>query len=388
MFHYFDFFVIFIFIAAQARVHNLLVRTAERRLKGTSVLAARAGAILFDAAIAIGLACSYSWIASELLLPSGAAALMGGVSLAYLILITFILAAHTVFLGTQKLFTAPADTGRRRALRTAGRIAMAVPAAAFGYGFFIERHRFRVQEVDVPSAGLPQDLDGLRILHLSDVHLGPFLSEQEFARVIDAANELRPNVAIVTGDLISSRGDPLDACIRQIARLRSDAGTFGCLGNHERYARAEDYATDAGARAGIRFLRSQAAPLAFGSALLNIAGIDYERWNSRHEYLHGASRLLAADAWNVLLSHNPDVLPSAAREGYNLVLAGHTHGGQVTVEILDQSYNPARFFTRYIHGLYRSGTAAEYVTRGIGTIGIPVRIGAPPEISLLRLRRT
>ena len=92
-------------------------------------------------------------------------------------------------------------------------------------------------------------------------------------------------------------------------------------------------------------------------------------------------------ALNVLLSHNPDVFPVAARQGYNLMLAGHTHGGQVTVEILDQSVNPARFFTPYVYGLYRSGAAAAYVTRGIGTIGVPVRFGAPPEISLLRLRK-
>src|ERR1017187_4567140 len=95
----------------------------------------------------------------------------------------------------------------------------------------------------------------------------------------------------------------------------------------------------------------------------------------------------SASATNVLLQHNPDVFPAAARQGYNLLLAGHTHGGQVTVEILDQSINPARFFTPYVYGLYRKRNPAAYVTRGIGTIGIPARIGAPPEISLLRLRK-
>ena len=92
-------------------------------------------------------------------------------------------------------------------------------------------------------------------------------------------------------------------------------------------------------------------------------------------------------AVNVLLSHNPDVFPVAARQGYDLVLAGHTHGGQVTVEILDPFINPARFFTPYVYGLFRWGNSAAYVTRGIGTIGIPTRIGAPPEISVLRLRK-
>ena len=97
--------------------------------------------------------------------------------------------------------------------------------------------------------------------------------------------------------------------------------------------------------------------------------------------------MIEPGALNVLLSHNPDVFPVAAQQGYNLVLAGHTHGGQVNIEILDAGINPARFFTPYVYGLYRQGNAASYVTRGIGTIGIPARIGAPPEISLLRLRK-
>ena len=143
----------------------------------------------------------------------------------------------------------------------------------------------------------------------------------------------------------------------------------------------------AAARVGIPFLRGRAQSLRFGAAVLNLAGVDYQRKSDTAGYLRGAERLVKPGARNVLLSHNPDVFPVAARQGYNLMLAGHTHGGQVTVEILDQSINPARFFTPYVYGLYRSETAAAYVTRGIGTIGLPTRIGAPPEISVLRLRK-
>ena len=174
---------------------------------------------------------------------------------------------------------------------------------------------------------------------------------------------------------------------RCTARLKADAGIFGCMGNHERYAEASDYAELAGARAGIHFLRGRAEPLRFGTSVLNLAGVDYQSRGRRHRYLRGAERLILPSATNILLSHNPDVFPVAANQGYNLLLAGHTHGGQVTVEILDQSINPARFFTRFVYGLYRSGGAAAYVTRGIGTIGMPVRFGAPPEIVLLRLRK-
>jgi predicted MPP superfamily phosphohydrolase len=144
----------------------------------------------------------------------------------------------------------------------------------------------------------------------------------------------------------------------------------------------------AAGRAGIDFLRGAARPLRFGQALLNLTGVDYQALAHRPHYLRGAEHLVAPGAVNVLLSHNPDVFPAAVRQGYNLVIAGHTHGGQVTVEILDQSINAARFFTPYVYGLYRQGNAAAYVTRGIGTIGIPARIGAPPEITLLRLQKS
>jgi predicted MPP superfamily phosphohydrolase len=191
---------------------------------------------------------------------------------------------------------------------------------------------------------------------------------------------------VVTGDLISSYGDPLDSCIAQLGRLRADAGVFGCMGNHERYASALEHTEVGAARVGIPFLRGRAQALRFGAATLNLAGVDYQS-KSEQPYLDGAERLIAPGAVNVLLCHNPDVFPVAARQGYNLLLAGHTHGGQVTVEILDNGINPARFVTPYVYGVYRSGAAAAYVTRGIGTIGLPARIGAPPEIALLRLRK-
>jgi predicted MPP superfamily phosphohydrolase len=264
---------------------------------------------------------------------------------------------------------------------------MAAPFAVIGYGALVQRTNFRVREIDASFAGLPDDLDGLRILQISDIHLSPFLSEAELARVVDAGLEVRPDLAVITGDLISSQGDPLEACVRQLARVKADAGVFACMGNHERYSHVEEAAEQLGARAGIRFLRQQNETLRFGSAALNLAGVDYQSLAGKKAYLQGAERLLTPGAFNILLSHNPDVFPVAARQGYNLLLAGHTHGGQVTVEILERGINPARFFTPYVYGLYRIETAAAYVTRGIGTIGIPARIGAPPEISVVRLRK-
>ena len=379
--------VTFVFVAVQWRIAAILLRGAARLFSGWALTAARGTVFLFDALLLAGYSFSFSELVPHLGIPGHIALIMGAGILAYLIAATAVLAVYLAFKAIAKRLGAEFNPGRRRALNAAGNVLMAAPFVVMGYGAMVERLDFQVRELDVPLPGLPLDLDGLRILQLSDIHLSAFLHESDLARVIDMALDLHPHVAVVTGDLISSRADPLDACIRQLARVKSDAGTFGCMGNHERYAGVERYTAEAGARAGIRFLRGEAQTLRFGNSVLNLAGVDYQSMADRRNYLRGAERLIVPGAVNVLLSHNPDVFPVAARQGYNLLLAGHTHGGQVTVEILDQSINPARFFTPYVYGLFRAGRSAAYVTRGIGTIGIPARIGAPPEICVLRLRK-
>jgi predicted MPP superfamily phosphohydrolase len=277
---------------------------------------------------------------------------------------------------------------RRAMLRAAGTAAVAAPFVATGFGALVERTNFQVREIDFPIRGLHPDMDGFRIAQVSDLHVSPYLSVREAGRAIDIANELKPHLAVVTGDLISAYGDPLDGAIGQIARLRADTGVLGCLGNHEIYAECEDYATEESARRGVKFLRSESQVIRWGKASLNVAGVDYQTFLWKNgRYLQGAENLVASGMPNLLLSHNPDVFPVAIEKGFEAMLGGHTHGGQVTMEILKQDLNFARFYTRYILGLYRLNNASCYVTAGVGTIGMPVRIGVPPEITLLRLRR-
>jgi predicted MPP superfamily phosphohydrolase len=276
---------------------------------------------------------------------------------------------------------------RRGLLKAAGTLAVVSPAMGMAYGILVGRTDFGLREVTLAIPGLHPDLEGLRILHLSDIHRGEFLSARDLERVVDMTKGLRPHLAIMTGDLISKPGDPMEECVRQLARVKSDAGMFGCLGNHEMYARAEAAVKTEAARRGIPFLRLENAQLRFGAGLLNIGGVDYQRSSAKKDYLKGAEKLLVPGALNLMLSHNPDVFPKAAQQGWDLTLAGHTHGGQVTLEIVEQNVNLARFFTPYVAGEYHLGNASCYVTRGIGTVGIPARLGVPPEITLLRLRK-
>jgi uncharacterized protein len=385
--HSVDFLVLIAFFLIQARITALLLRRAARRWLGARLAMARAAIVIFDLLLLVGYLLSFSELLAWLRVPSAAGAYLAAFALAYLLIATVAVivraAVNTVF----RRYPATAEPGRRELLRAAANTAIAAPVAVLGYGTFVERFDLHVRELDLPLAGLSPDLDGVRILQISDIHRGAFLSDRELGKVIDASLGLHPHVAVITGDLISTWGDPLDSCIRQLARVRADAGVFGCMGNHERYADASDYAERAAARVGIRFLRGAPQPLRFGAATLNFAGVDYQSKADKPRYLQGAERLIQPGACNILLSHNPDVFPVAARQGYNLLLAGHTHGGQVQIEILDASLNPARFFTPYVYGAYRIGASAAHVTRGVGSIGLPTRVGAPPEISVLLLRK-
>ncbi len=381
-----DLLAIFIVILAQWLMSRQFLAAARRRLSPRAAIAVRWAVWATYAVLAVTFALGFSFLVSRYHLPASASQVAGAVSQILLFGSTAGYLAYRAVAFFGRRVGGPAfDPARRRVLNVTGGALLAAPFAVVGYGALIERLDFHVREVEIPVPNLPDGLDGLRLLHLSDIHLSAFLSEKDLARVIDSANELHPHLALVTGDLITAAGDPLETCLRQIARLRADAGILGCMGNHEFYAMAEDFTEREGARLGIPFLRGRALPVRFGGAVLNVAGVDYQR--SGRNYLRAAERLVLPGAYNMLLSHNPDVFPVAVDKGYDLTLAGHTHGGQVTVEILHQSINAARFFTPYVYGLYRSGAAAEYVTRGIGTIGIPVRFGAPPEIALLRLRK-
>lgn len=273
------------------------------------------------------------------------------------------------------------DEGRRQFFRTSlAAVCTGVPAVALTAGV-ITRKDTVINEIDIPFRGLPKDLEGLRLLQISDIHIGVFFSANDLRRVVDACNNLRADLVFITGDLITTWRDPLDSCIAELARLQSISGLWGCMGNHEYYAGIEQYAKRRAARHGIDFLREEARSLRFGSARLNLVGVDYRPW----QHLSEADGLVEEGQFNLLLAHTPEIFPHAAKKGFDLTLAGHTHGGQINLDVLGTNFNVVDLHTRYTKGLYRLPSSTIYVNSGLGTIGLPVRIGAPPEITLIRL---
>jgi len=314
-----------------------------------------------------------------------------------------------------------ADPGRRYFFRAATAAAGAAPFLGAMYGFAAERLNYQVRRIEIPMHNLPAALDGMQIVQISDIHLSGYMSRSQVRRAVDMANDLGADLAVVTGDLITGVGDSISDCVDEVRRLHAPLGTWGCNGNHEIYARVEDEAAELYTQAGMKLLRHENAAIAFKGAQFNLIGVDYQRERTprgqRQQTLANVAPLVRRDMPNILLSHNPNTFNRAAELGIELSLAGHTHGGQIQVEILDHRLSPARFITDYIAGLYQrplfapaptdraapnsrgprtfspslfasssSAMAHLYVNRGLGTVGAPVRLGVPPEISLIVLR--
>ena len=289
---------------------------------------------------------------------------------------------------------------RRLLLRNMGKLGVSLPFIAAAYAAGRERLAYHIDRLEIPVAGLPRSLMGLKITHLSDIHMGDFMPLSEVRRIVDLANELGGDIAVITGDFITDHGDPLTECIHELSRLRVPLGIWGCNGNHEIYADAEESAKCLFRQNGMRLLRQESCVVSWRGTGFNLIGVDYQIQGKSElgAMLPGIEMLIRRDMPNILLSHNPNSFYRAAECGIELTLAGHTHGGQVKVEILHRGFNPAAFFTKFVAGPYKlqwnqAGSEQDgagrffslYVNRGLGTVKLPIRWGVPPEIALLTL---
>jgi uncharacterized protein len=246
---------------------------------------------------------------------------------------------------------------------------------------FTEPYMLTIEHQPIYLSRLPKKFDGFRIVQLSDVHHGPFSSKEQIERAVDTANRLKPDLVALTGDYISKERHYAPDCAEMLGKLRARHGVFAVLGNHDHWTDAK-LITDLFRAEGITVLINEGMHFAHKGASVWLAGVDDTMVGLEDIPLAmaGARR----DEMKLLLAHNPIVLRRAARAGVDLVLSGHTHGGQVTLRSeRSASGRPRR---RLLKGLGRQGNTQIYVTRGLGTVILPIRYGCPPEVSLLELR--
>lgn len=257
---------------------------------------------------------------------------------------------------------------------------LAVSAWGVGPG----RRWIRVRRIEVPIAGLSPAFDGYRIVQLSDLHIGSFAPRARGVRWAELANRCEPDLAVVTGDFVSSGTDFYGDAADVVARLRAPDGVVAVLGNHDQKDSAD---LERRLReCDVRVLGNACSVVRRGEAELCVAGVG-DRW-TRQTDLEAALAGRPSGATTVLLAHDPECFERAAARGVQLTLSGHTHGGQIGVPFVAQRLNIARLAGQRPRGLARLGSSFLYVTAGLGTTGPPLRLGVPPEVALLVLRAT
>jgi predicted MPP superfamily phosphohydrolase len=264
--------------------------------------------------------------------------------------------------------------------------AIAVPLLALGLtavGYANARRPARVKRVTVRLPGLAPGLEGLRIVQISDIHVGPTIKQDYLQAIVERVNALQPDIVAITGDLVDGSVDELRPHVAPLAQLRARHGVFFVTGNHEYYSGVHGWLQEL-RRLGIRVLHNEHVVLQHGGGRLVLAGVpDF----SGHHFDPGhasdpeaALRGAPPDATRVLLAHQPRTAAAAERAGFDLQLSGHTHGGQ---------FLPWIFFVPlqqpFTAGLHQLGRLQVYVSRGTGYWGPPKRLGAPSEIAELRL---
>ena len=244
-----------------------------------------------------------------------------------------------------------------------------------------EPFRLTVEHHQIHLQRLPRELDGFRIVQLSDIHHSPFTSREQIERAVETANSLQPDIVALTGDYVSKERAYAAPCAELLSGLRARHGVYAVLGNHDHWTDAA-LITDLFRAEGITVLVNQGMRFENNGAAFWLAGVDDTMVGL--EDLPLALAGSSDNEFKLLLAHNPIILRRAARAGVDLVLSGHTHGGQVRLR--SERNTAGRPRRRLLKGLARQGETQIYITRGLGTVVLPVRFGCPPEVSLLELR--
>jgi predicted MPP superfamily phosphohydrolase len=266
---------------------------------------------------------------------------------------------------------------RRSLLKVLGVASLGAATGSVSYGYLYERHHLDITHVDVPVSGLPEALEGFRIALVTDTHFSSTVRAAHIEHAVRATLDARPDLIVLGGDYVTW-GDRryVGGSADLLAPLAAPHGVFAVLGNHD-----DDRDMPAALVAnGVTVLKDQRTRLVVRGETLELAGIRY--WTRRVERI--ARVLNGAQGTTILLAHDPTRLREAAELDVPLVLSGHTHGGQIVLPGIGAV--AARRFP-VVAGLARRKNTTIYVSRGIGTVYVPMRLNCPPELAVLTLKR-
>lgn len=293
---------------------------------------------------------------------------------------------------------------RSRFLSQVGMILASLPFMAFIWGMVKGRFNFRVEHTRLTFSNLPRSFDGLKIVQVSDIHIGSFKGfKSQVEEAIDMVNAQDADILIFTGDLVNNFSEELEGWIPILSRMKAKHGKYSILGNHDygdyyknwasKDEKAENFRkiTEAHSLMGFQLLNNQSVRLSKDGE--EIAMIGVENWGHppfpQYADFEAASKGTEDIPFKILLTHNPDHWDSKIlnKENIDLTFSGHTHGMQFGIRIAgNELWSPAQYKYKHWAGLYQEGKQFLYVNRGFGYIGYPGRVGMPPEITVLELK--
>jgi hypothetical protein len=281
------------------------------------------------------------------------------------------------------------DASRRAFLFRGMEGLTAVSFGAATYGVFAGRSGYEFTEASIPVRDLPPALEGFTIGLVSDIHSSPFMTKKQMDEYCAALMSLGTDLIVVPGDFVNSQTEEVYPFAESFSALRAPCGVYGVLGNHDFYAPDPDRVAREVDACGVRLLRNDSVIIGKNGARFALMGIDdVGRSDRATSHMQSAARGVPDALPRILLCHRPYFLEEAAAMGMDLVLSGHTHGGQIVLgRIGPVILTPAAIASPYVWGKYSRGRTQMYVSRGIGTVGLPMRVNCPPEVTRITLSR-
>lgn len=258
-------------------------------------------------------------------------------------------------------------------------------------GFRISKDTFwpRLTQHEIQIAGLPDELAGFRIVHLSDLQADAYTDATKMQRYIDLANEQQPDLVLFSGDLVTGGLDHIQSGAEMMGKLHARLGVYACQGDHD-YWSSREMVAESLQRQGVHIYEDSVLALSGSVSRISLTILTnvYQRRPSAEKLLELSEQRPEAAA-HLILTHQPsaNVVEFAEKNGYDLVAAGHTHGGQVVLSFWGFPLSASRFETRFVSGFFQLGKTFLSVTNGLGLTIAPVRFQAPSEVTLLTLRR-
>jgi predicted MPP superfamily phosphohydrolase len=292
---------------------------------------------------------------------------------------------------------------RSEFLTKAALVATAIPFGTMAYGIISGAHDYRVRRVKVKLPNLPAAFDGIRVGHISDIHSGSFFNKTAVKGGVEMLMKEKPDLVFFTGDLVNNQASEMKDYVNVFDKLKAPLGVFSVTGNHDygdyhrwssQAKKRENFGDlmEVHERMGYRLLMNEHHILREGSEQLAIIG--NENWGGRGFAKYGklAQAFQGAEEAPVklLLSHDPSHWDAQVRPEFpeiDIMFSGHTHGFQFGVEIGDIKWSPSQYAYKQWSGLYQNGNQYLYVNRGFGYLGYPGRIGMPPELTIMELKR-